>query len=80
MFLLSAVAPLSLAFRPPTVAWHKSFNLKGRPEIQIGSNNVNVRVDASDRKDGQGFPNWRTSRWVWWVTTAAISQKCEWPI
>jgi hypothetical protein len=77
MFLLSAVALLSLTFRPPTVAWHKSFNLKGRPEIQIASNNVNVRVDASDRKDSQGFLNWRTSRWVWCITTAAISQKCE---
>ena len=51
MFLLSAVALLSLAFHPPTVAWHKSFNLKGGPEIQIGSNNVHVRVDASDRKE-----------------------------
>ncbi len=78
MFLLSAVALLSLAFRPPpTVARHKSFNLKGRPEIQIASNNVNVRVYASDRKDSQGFLNWRTSRWVWCVTTAAISQNCE---
>jgi hypothetical protein len=77
MFLLSAIALPSLAFRPRMVAWHKSFNLKGRPEIQIGSNNVNVRVDASDRKDGQGFPNRRTSRWVWCVTTAAISQNCE---
>jgi hypothetical protein len=64
MFLQSAVALLSLAFRPPTVAWHKSFNLKSRPEIQIASNNVNGRVDASDQKDSQRFLNWRTSRWV----------------
>jgi hypothetical protein len=77
MFLLPAVALLSLAFRSPTVVWHKSFNLKGRPEIKIASNNVYVRVDASDRKDGQGFPNWRTSRWVSCVTTAAISHNCE---
>jgi hypothetical protein len=43
MLLLSPVALLSLAFRPPhSVAWHMSFNLKGRPETQIASNNVNV--------------------------------------
>jgi DUF4097 and DUF4098 domain-containing protein YvlB len=36
---------------PPTVAWHKSFNLQGRPEIQVVSNNADVRVYASDRKD-----------------------------
>ena len=64
MFLLFAVALLSLAFRPPTVAWHKSFNLKGRAEIQIASNNLSGRVDASDQKDSQRFVNWRTSRWV----------------
>jgi DUF4097 and DUF4098 domain-containing protein YvlB len=52
MFLLSAVALLSLGFpSPATVAWHKSFSLKGRPEIQIASNNTDVRVYASDRKD-----------------------------
>ena len=50
MFLLSAVALLSLAFpSPATVAWHKSFSLNGRPEIQVASNNVDVRVYASDR-------------------------------
>jgi len=36
---------------PPTVAWHKSFNLQGRPEIQVVSNNADVRVYASDQKD-----------------------------
>jgi hypothetical protein len=78
MFLRSAVVRFSLAFRPPpTVVGHERFNLKGRPEIQAASNNVNVRVDASDRKDSQRFLNWRTSRWVWCVTTAAISQNCE---
>src|SRR5882672_11763439 len=52
MFLLSAVALLSLAFlSPATVAWHKSFSLKGRPEIQVANNNTDVRVYASDRKD-----------------------------
>ena len=51
MFLLSAVALLSLVPSPATVAWHKSFSLKGRPEIQVGSNNTDVRVYASDRKD-----------------------------
>jgi len=52
MFLLSAVALLPLAFpSPATVAWHKSFSLKGRPEIQVASNNADVRVYASDRKD-----------------------------
>jgi hypothetical protein len=52
MFLLSAVALLSLAFpSPATVAWHKSFSLKGRPEIQVSSNNIDVRVYASERKD-----------------------------
>jgi DUF4097 and DUF4098 domain-containing protein YvlB len=52
MFLLSAVALLSLAVpSPATVAWHKSFSLKGRPEVQVDSNNTDVRVYASDRKD-----------------------------
>jgi DUF4097 and DUF4098 domain-containing protein YvlB len=52
MLLLSAVALLSLAFpSPATVAWHKSFSLKGRPEVQVASNNIDVRVYASDRKD-----------------------------
>ncbi len=52
MFLLSAVALLSLAFpSPATVVWHKSFSLNGRPEIQVASTNVDVRVYASDRKD-----------------------------
>ncbi len=52
MFLRSAVVLFSLAFRPPpTVVWHERFNLKGQPEIQIASNNLNVRVDASDRKE-----------------------------
>jgi hypothetical protein len=47
MFLLSPVVLPSLAFRPPhTVAWHKGFNLKGRPEIQVASNTVNVCVYA----------------------------------
>lgn len=52
MFLLSAVALLSLAFPSPApVAWHRSFSLNGRPEIQVASNNADVRVYASDRKD-----------------------------
>ena len=52
MFVLSAVALLSIAFpSPTTVAWHKSFSLNGRPEIQVASNNADVRVYASDRKD-----------------------------
>ncbi len=52
MFLLSAVALLFLAFpSPATIAWHKSFSLQGRPEIQVASNNADVRVYASDRKD-----------------------------
>jgi DUF4097 and DUF4098 domain-containing protein YvlB len=53
MFPLPAVALLlSLASPPPApVAWHKSFSLKGRPEIQVVSNNADVRVYASDRKD-----------------------------
>jgi DUF4097 and DUF4098 domain-containing protein YvlB len=51
MFLLSAVALLSLVPSPATVAWHKSFSLNGRPEVQVVSNNTNVRVYASDRKD-----------------------------
>jgi DUF4097 and DUF4098 domain-containing protein YvlB len=52
MFLLSAVALLSLAFpSPTTVAWHKSFSLNSRPEIQVASSNVDVRVYASVRKD-----------------------------
>jgi DUF4097 and DUF4098 domain-containing protein YvlB len=51
MFLLSAVALLSLVPSPATVAWHKSFSLKGRPEVQVASNNTDVRVYASDRKD-----------------------------
>jgi DUF4097 and DUF4098 domain-containing protein YvlB len=53
MFLPSAlVALLSLTFPPsPTVAWNKSFTLTGRPEIRVASNNADVRVYASDRKD-----------------------------
>jgi DUF4097 and DUF4098 domain-containing protein YvlB len=53
MLVVSAlIALLSLPFpTPPTVAWHKSFNLKGRSEIQVASNNADVRVYASDRKD-----------------------------
>jgi DUF4097 and DUF4098 domain-containing protein YvlB len=52
MFLLSAVTLLSLAFpSPASVAWHKSFSLKGRPEIRVASSNADVRVYASDRKD-----------------------------
>jgi len=52
MFLLSAVALLSPAFSsPPTVAWHKSFSLLGRAEIQVAGNNTDVRVFASNRKD-----------------------------
>jgi DUF4097 and DUF4098 domain-containing protein YvlB len=52
MFLLSAVALLSLAFpSPASVALRKSFSLKGRPEIRVVSNNADVRVYASDRKD-----------------------------
>jgi len=80
MVLLSAVALPSLAFRHPAIAWHdsfNSFNLKGRPEIQIASNNVSVRVDASDLKDSQKLLHWRRSPWVWCLTTAAISQNCE---
>ena len=52
MFLLSAVTLLSLAFpSPASVAWHKSFSLKGQPEIRVASSNADVRVYASDRKD-----------------------------
>jgi DUF4097 and DUF4098 domain-containing protein YvlB len=52
MFLLSAVALLSLALpSPATVAWHKSFSLNGRPEVQVVSNNADIRVYASNRKD-----------------------------
>ena len=59
MVLLSAVALVSLAICHPTIAWHNSFHLKGRSEIQSASNNVNVHVDASDQKDGQRLLNWR---------------------
>jgi len=51
MFQPAVVALLPQPFDLPTVAWRRSFNLKSRPEIQIASNNLNVRVDASDRKD-----------------------------
>src|SRR6202035_583790 len=52
MFLLSAVALLSLVFPfPATVVWHKSFSLMGRPEIRVASSNADVRVYASDRND-----------------------------
>ena len=77
MVLLSAVALSSRAFRRPTIAWHNSFNLKGRGEIQITSNNINVRIDASNQTHSQRLLNWRRSPWVWCVTTAAISQNCE---
>jgi hypothetical protein len=53
MLVASAlVALLSLPFpSPPTVVWHKSFSLMGRPEIRIAGNYADVRVYASDRKD-----------------------------
>jgi DUF4097 and DUF4098 domain-containing protein YvlB len=52
MFLLSALALLGLAFPSPTkVVWHKGFSLTGRPEIRVASNNTDIRVYASDRKD-----------------------------
>jgi Putative adhesin len=53
MFLLSTlVALLSLSPQSsPAVAWHKNFGPMGRPEIRVASNNVDVRVYASDRKD-----------------------------
>jgi hypothetical protein len=53
MFLLSTlVALLSLSSTsPPAVAWHKNFSPVERPEIQVASNNADVRVYASDRKD-----------------------------
>jgi DUF4097 and DUF4098 domain-containing protein YvlB len=52
MFLLSTlVALLSLSPSSPAVAWHKNFSPMGRPEIRVASNNADVRVYASDRKD-----------------------------
>jgi DUF4097 and DUF4098 domain-containing protein YvlB len=53
MFLLSTlVALLSLSSTsPPAVAWHKNFSPVERPEIQVASNNADVRVYASDRID-----------------------------
>ncbi len=53
MFLLPAfVALFSLTFpSSPTVAWKKSFPLVGQPQIRVTSNNVDVRVYASNRKD-----------------------------
>jgi DUF4097 and DUF4098 domain-containing protein YvlB len=53
MFLLSIlVALLSLcSTSSPAVAWHKNFSPMERPEIRVASNNADVRVYASDRKD-----------------------------
>jgi hypothetical protein len=53
MFLLPAFVALLCLTHPssPTVAWKKGFTLIGSPQIRIASNNVDVRVYASDRKD-----------------------------
>jgi hypothetical protein len=53
MFLLSTLVALLSLSSPssPAVAWHKSFSPKGRPEIRLATNNADVRVYASDRKD-----------------------------
>jgi lia operon protein LiaG len=52
MFLPACVALLSLAFsHSPTIAWGKSFTLIGRPQIRVASDNVDVRVYASDREN-----------------------------
>ena len=46
------VALLSLSPQSSSaVAWHKNFSSTGRPEIGVASNNADVRVYASDRKD-----------------------------
>jgi DUF4097 and DUF4098 domain-containing protein YvlB len=53
MFLLSTLVALLSLSSPssPAVAWHKNFSPTGRPEIRLASNNADVRVYASDRKD-----------------------------
>jgi hypothetical protein len=53
MFLLSTLVALLSLSSPssPAVAWHRNFSPTGRPEIRVASNNADVRVYASDRKD-----------------------------
>jgi DUF4097 and DUF4098 domain-containing protein YvlB len=55
MFLVSAVVVLFALASPSssssTVAWKKTFTLTGQPQVRVASNNVDVRVFASDRKD-----------------------------
>jgi hypothetical protein len=52
MFLPALVALLSVMFpSAPRVAWKKSFSLVGRPQIRVATNNLDVRVYASDRSD-----------------------------
>ena len=53
MFLLSTLVALLSLSSPssPPIAWHKNFSPTGRPEIRVASNNADVRVYASDRKD-----------------------------
>ncbi len=43
---LSLSSPSSLS-----VAWQRSFQLTGRPEVRVATNNADVRVRASGRKD-----------------------------
>jgi DUF4097 and DUF4098 domain-containing protein YvlB len=53
MFLLSTLVALLSLSSPssPPIAWHKNFSPTGRPEIRVASNNADVRVYASDRKE-----------------------------
>jgi hypothetical protein len=53
MFLLSTLVALLSLSSPsfPAIAWHRNFSPTGRPEIRLASNNADVRVYASDRKD-----------------------------
>ena len=53
MFLLSTLVALLSLSSPSSlpIAWHKNFSPTGRPEIRVASNNADVRVYASDRKD-----------------------------
>jgi DUF4097 and DUF4098 domain-containing protein YvlB len=53
MLLPSTLVALLALSSPssPAVAWHRNFSPAGRPEIRVASNNADVRVYASDRKD-----------------------------
>ena len=53
MFLLSTLVALLSLSSPssPHIAWHKNFTPTRRPEIRVASNNADIRVYASDRKD-----------------------------